>query len=315
LADDVELDWVTELPTAPARPADGHKGTFGTVVVVGGCETMPGAPGLTATAALRGGAGLVKLAGPVDLLPRLLAAQPSATGVVCESAADLAEAVGQDAVLAIGPGMGGRDDVRGWVMGLLGGGGGAEGAPPVQPLNGWRVVLDADGLNALAADGRSLREVRGAGAGPGAGPGAGAGEVVLTPHPGEFRRLAEAAGVDGDPTDPEARPGLAAAMARHHGAVVVLKGQHTIVSDGQRVFRNHSGNPALSTAGTGDVLTGLIASLMAQQMSGFEAAVLSVHVHGLAADRWVERVGRAGGMLAMELAGELPGALGAAARG
>ncbi len=114
---------------------------------------------------------------------------------------------------------------------------------------------------------------------------------------------------DRDPTDPERRPAAAAALSEATGAVVVLKGQHTVVSDGRRIYRNMTGNPALATAGTGDVLTGVVAGLMAQGAGPWEAATAGVHLHGRAADRWAQRHGTRRGLLAMELADEVVGAI------
>ena len=156
------------------------------------------------------------------------------------------------------------------------------------------LVLDADGLNALAASGR-----RGAGT---------AAARVLTPHPGEFRRLAAAVGLDTDPVDPDRRRNAAQGLARIHGCVVVLKGRHTVIADPHRTTLNATGNPTLATAGSGDVLTGLIAALLAQGMDALGAARLAAHAHGLAADAWAAAHGPAG-MLARELADLLPAAL------
>ena len=131
---------------------------------------------------------------------------------------------------------------------------------------------------------------------------------VMTPHPGEYARVARFYGVTGDAKDPSRRAAAARDLAVASGAVVVLKGQQTMVSDGTRAYVNGTGNPALATAGTGDVLTGVIGGLLAQGMGLFGAAVLGVHVHGAAADAWAERHGR-GGMLAQELADGVPGVL------
>lgn len=273
-----ELEPVDDLPTLPDRPDDGHKGVFGTVVVVGGSLRMPGAPALCATAALRSGAGLAKVAGPLQVLSSVLAIQPSATGMGLK---DLGGVKGDGrSVLAIGPGLGQAQGVDVMVRGFL---------DWPNPL-----VVDADGLNALAKSGGAKREA--------------GGPWVLTPHPGEFRRLAEAMGVEGDPVDPQQRPAAAAALARATHAVVLLKGKHSIVTDGTRIYRNTTGNPALSTAGTGDVLTGLIAGLIAQGARAFDAAVLGAYLHGDAADHWADTHGPRG-LLAMELAHALPNAI------
>ncbi|MEM1109124.1 MAG: NAD(P)H-hydrate dehydratase [Planctomycetota bacterium] len=274
-----ELVEVDEMPALSARPVDGHKGTFGTVVVVGGSLRMPGAPALCATAALRSGAGLVKVAGPLQVLASVLTIQPSATGVGLK---DLGAAKGDGkSVLAIGPGLGREAGVGTMVRGFL---------DWPNPL-----VVDADGLNALAEEGGWSRSPDS--------------PWVLTPHPGEFRRLAKTLEIDGDPTDPQSRPAAAAALAEATGAVVVLKGAGTIVTDGRRVFRNATGsNPVLATAGTGDVLTGLIAGLIAQGTDPFNAAVLGTAIHGETADRWSQQNGSRG-LLAVELANALPATL------
>lgn len=279
---DSNLKWIEQLPDLPLRPDDGHKGTFGTVVVVGGSLRMPGAPALCATAALRSGVGLVKIAGALQVLSSVLAIQPSATGVGLKDLG--AVKADSQSVLAIGPGLGQERGLDVMVRGFL---------DWPNPL-----VVDADGLNALAVGGRFER--------------AADQPWVLTPHPGEFRRLAESLGIEGDPIDPNQRPAAAAALARATNAVVVLKGQHTIVTDGKRAYRNDTGNPVLATAGTGDVLTGLIAGLIAQSLPQggdvFDAAVLGAYLHGSAADAWKIKHGSRG-MLAMELAGELPGVI------
>ena len=279
-----ELTPVTDVPLCPDRPVDAHKGTFGTVVVVGGCPTMIGAPALCAGAALRGGAGLVKIATDRRMLSTAIAIEPGATGVSLsgKALADVAAIDRADpdhrAVLAVGPGIGTETRSGRLVIELLGG--------------KRSVVLDADGLNLLAA----TSDVR---------PTFGGGDLIMTPHPGEFARLAQPWSIARSPTDPAQRPAAAAELARRHEAVVVLKGQNTIVTDGQRCYANTTGNPALATAGTGDVLTGLIASLRAQQLSPFDAATLGAYLHGLAADIFAERYGPSG-LTARQLTNLLP---------
>jgi len=282
-----DLTTIETLPGLPARPVDAHKGTFGTVIVVGGSATMIGAPALCARAALRSGSGLVKIATTPDVLPYALTVEPCATGVVLggdeegwRSAIDSADPDGK-AVLAVGPGMG-----------LAEGG----GQKVLSLLRGERsVVLDADGLNLLARTGRPRPRPR---ADTNAA-------LVMTPHPGEFARLAKPLGITDCPTDPNTRKQAAAQLAQTHHCIVLLKGQHTVVTDGQQVYINQTGNPALATAGTGDVLTGLIASLIGQGLSAFEAAVLGAHLHGQAADYWVKHHGRSG-LRATDLADALP---------
>jgi len=275
------MQTISDIPHPPARPADAHKGTFGTVIVVGGSPTMIGAPAICATAALRTGVGLCKVAADPRVLPHILTIQPGATGIELRDDITVIDDAdpGYRAVLAVGPGLG-TDKRTGALI-----------APLIDGPHD--LVLDADGLNLLAASGQTI---------------SGTHTRVLTPHPGEFRRLAAAVGIDADPTDPDQRPRAAAALAAAHGGVVVLKGQHTVVCDGQRVHVNQTGNPALATAGSGDVLTGIIAALMAQGMDAFDAAVLGVHVHGKTADLWAQEHGPAG-LTAMDLAALLPKAL------
>lgn len=293
----------------PARPDAGHKGTFGTVIVVGGCATMIGAPAICARAAFRAGAGLVKLATPAAVLPYALNIEPGATGVVltgdAESDAQAIEAADASggAVLAVGPGMGQGDAPRELVMALL------AGARPV--------VLDADGLNALAswlcdvgrdaaADAVSVRDQK---ANAADNP-----PLILTPHPGEFRRLAQPLGITADPTNPAQRTAAATALAEALHAVVLLKGRHTVVTDGRRISTNTTGNPALATAGSGDVLTGLTSAMLAQGMPAYDAAVLAAFAHGSAADAWAAQHGPSG-MRSQDLADGIPDALNEARSG
>ena len=290
---------ITTLPALPLRPIEAHKGTFGTVIVIGGCETMMGAPALAASAALRAGAGLVKIATVAAALPTAIAIEPSATGIIIGD--DIATALFQidradpehRAVLAIGPGLGQSERSRELITALL--------------LGPRAIVLDADGLNLLAASAEARESLRRSAAVNQAG-GIAAAPRILTPHPGEFQRLAPALNVTMSPTDSAQRPAAAAALANALGAVVLLKGRHTIVSDGSGVYTNQTGNPTLATAGTGDVLTGVIASLLAQGMTALNAAVLGAHLHGLAADLWAREHGDRG-LTARDLAAWLPRAI------
>ena len=299
---------LSQLPPLPARPADSHKGTFGTVLVVGGCDdgvhTMIGAPALAAVAALRAGCGLAKLAVPAPIIAQAITIAPSATGIplpvdeglklrASDAAALLAPEVERATCLTVGPGWGVGFDRQQLLIWLL-----AQDEVPV--------VLDADGLNNLASIRDFTADLRA--------------PLIITPHPGEFARLAKALNL-GDAADDEAqRTAAAMNMAQRLGCVVVLKGSTTIVTDGHQSWGASSPNAALATAGTGDVLTGTIASAVAQwwkphlgrvtpnQMGGldlFDAARWGVALHSLAGQRWSDHHGSAG-LLAHELADQLP---------
>ncbi len=275
------------LPAPPARPADAHKGTFGTAIVVGGCVHMIGAPALTAGAALRAGAGLVKILTNPAIVPAVLILEPCATAIPAGMTSDLTlkhlnEAdPDEQAVLAIGPGMGQSESAWREVEAMLG--------------SSRRMVLDADALNILS-------RIR-----PGGITSLEKPQLVLTPHPGEFKRLASPLGITLSPTDPAQRPEAAAALARAFNAIVLLKGKDTVISDGKKYRVNAWSNPAMATAGSGDVLTGVIAGLMAQGMSAWQATILGAHLHSLAGQRWLDTMGPSG-MTARDLMANIPAA-------
>jgi NAD(P)H-hydrate epimerase len=270
----MDLERVTRLPAPPPRDDDSHKGTYGRVLVVAGGRGMAGAAALTGLAALRGGAGLVYLAVPASVSSTVSAVEPSylvqplpedAAGMLVadpreEPLASLLE--GKDA-LAVGPGLGQSRGVSKLVAKLY----------EKFPGPG---VFDADALNALAKSPKSLAKP--------------AGPRVLTPHPGEFARL-----IDSDTAAVQAdRENLAAKFAWTHGVVLLLKGHRTIVTDGKRLAVNETGNSGMATGGTGDVLTGLIAALLAQKMAPFEAAQFAAHLHGLAGDLAAQNLSKPG---------------------
>lgn len=263
---------VTTPPRLPPRSADANKGDYGRVLLVAGCRGMSGAAVLAGSAALRAGAGLVQVAVPMEIQPLVAAANPCyMTAALSQdlrgrfsaaSADDLAGLTNWATVVAVGPGLGQSESMPDLIDRLLG----CVAAP---------LVIDADGLNALAkTSGNALREREH--------------PTVLTPHPGEFARLiyADAKAVQAD------REKLAVAYAKKQGVVLVLKGRATLVTDGTQTYQNATGNPGMATGGTGDVLTGVIAALIAQGMTPFDAAALGVHVHGLAGDIAAEKVGQ-----------------------
>lgn len=274
------------------RALDGHKGTYGHLLVVAGGPGKAGAAVLAARAAVRGGAGLVSVGVPAPLLPVVDAgslesmtvalAADGAGGVGPGVAAEvLALAAGKQAVM-LGPGLGATagDEIRTAVLGLD------------LPL-----VLDADGLNAFAGRLDELAARRA--------------PTILTPHPGELARLL------GIPTSEVAADRLAAARAaaRQSGALVVAKGAGTLVVTPEGDYHvNSTGNPGLASGGSGDVLAGLLGALLAQGYEPLAAAVLGTFWHGLAADRLAARVGGPA-IPAGDLAAELPAAFAALAAG
>ncbi|MFG0335628.1 MAG: NAD(P)H-hydrate dehydratase, partial [Maioricimonas sp. JB049] len=264
----MSIERVTELPNLPERPQEAHKGTFGRVLIAAGGRGMSGAACLAGRGALRGGAGLVYVACPPEILPTVAAAEPSyltiplvedLQGHIAETSSDilLIRAVGMSA-LAIGPGWGKSEGLRTLTRKLF--------EQVRQPM-----VLDADALNALEGCFDQLGR-------PHAG-------RVLTPHPGEFARMtgSEIGTVQSN------REEMSIDFARRHGVVLVLKGAGTVVTDGKRLAVNPTGNPGMATGGTGDVLTGLIAALLAQGLEPFEAAQLGVWLHGVAGDLAAEQ--------------------------
>jgi NAD(P)H-hydrate epimerase len=278
---------VTAVPTLPARAPDSHKGDFGRVLLLSGSRGMSGAAILCGTTALRGGAGLVRVGVPADILPIVAAGNPcymtaplpdDGQGRFGDGAvAEVLRLAGASDVVAAGPGLGQSPAVAAVVRALL-----AQFAGPL--------VLDADALNVLAGHTEALR-------GRAVPP-------VLTPHPGEFARLAGRK-VSADPAE---RRDAAVRFAADHGVVLLLKGHGTVVTDGRRVYVNTTGNPGMATGGSGDVLTGLIAALLGQRLEPFAAAQLGAHLHGLAGDLARDDMGAAS-LIATDLIAYLPRAL------
>jgi NAD(P)H-hydrate epimerase len=282
----VAVKWVRR------RSTDAHKGTNGRVLVVAGSRGMVGAAVLSSTAAVRSGAGLVRLAtvesqlraavirAPLEITTHALPEDKSGR-VAASSVADLKNLIGvfKPTVLALGPGLGVTTAVKKLIRFFL-----FESNTPV--------VLDADGLNALS-ELKTARKFKA--------------PVILTPHAGELARLLNLS------TSDVLRDGIGAVKraARKFGCVCLLKGPGTLVTDGATLFENTTGNPAMASGGMGDVLTGLIASAWAQNgakaASALTSAAFGVFLHGLCADISVrsfpERT-----LLASDLIDALPGA-------
>lgn len=283
------LTATTVRPWLPARPRAAHKGTFGHLLVIAGSRGKGGAALLCCRGALRAGAGLVSLAAPAPLADRLIGSMPEAMTIslaatdadfagLADLAAIMAELPGKSA-LVIGPGLGQAPAIGQLVAELY----------SRVPLP---MVVDADALNVLAAQGVELKGA--------------AGPRILTPHPGEMSRLT---GLTSSAIQAE-RLATAREFAARHQLWLVLKGAGTVIAapDG-RLAINGSGNQLLAAGGSGDVLAGLIGSLLAQGVAPWQAAGLGVFAHGLAADHLRDERRLSLGLLASELADNLPGVL------
>jgi NAD(P)H-hydrate epimerase len=283
---DVRASYVPRSPGS-------HKGNYGHVLVVAGSVGKTGAAALAATAALRAGSGLVTVATPAPALPIVAASRveamteplpstPAGTvdAAAVERAIELASS--RDAVV-LGPGLGLLGETRAFVREFV----------PRCPVP---LLVDADGLNALAASGDSpaatslLRRTA---------------STVVTPHPGEMARLVGKTVADVQ----RARLEMARSFAADTGAVVVLKGHRTIVAHPDvRAAVNPTGNPGMATGGTGDVLAGMAGALLARGGDAWAASAAAVYLHGLAGDRAAAREGEES-LLAGDVLEELPAAL------
>lgn len=296
-AQDIKVHWTTAAEASewvPQRPSVSHKGSYGRVLVVAGSTGMTGAAALASEAALRAGAGLVTLAIPKSLnpileglLPEVMTLPLSETEAgslsVSAAAAILEFADKTESVLAIGPGISQHPDTVALVHQLV--------RENQRHKLGGRMVIDADGLNAIAQN-REIMSFLDR-------------ETVLTPHPGEMARLTNTSVsiLEAD------RIRTAQTYASEHGVTLVFKGAPTVISEANgEVWVNSTGNPGMGTGGMGDVLTGIIAGLMAQGLSGERAAVLAVYIHGLAGDIASERLGMHG-LIASDVLKAVPEAI------
>lgn len=280
------MELIETIPELKPRAAEAHKGDFGKVLIIGGSVGMSGAAALAGRAALRAGAGLVRVATPKSVLPIVASIEPcfttiplpedSAGRISAKAINAILEAVGQNDAVAFGPGVGVSGAIRSVLQALL------------ELAAGERLLIDADGLNNLA----SMKDW----------PAKLKTKLILTPHPGEMKRLWP--GLIREPL-PAQRQEQAVKFAQRAGAVVVLKGAGTVVTDGKRVYINKTGNPGMATAGSGDVLTGVITALCGQGLSDFDAAALGVHIHGLAGDLAAEKLGQTS-LIATDIIDALP---------
>jgi ADP-dependent NAD(P)H-hydrate dehydratase / NAD(P)H-hydrate epimerase len=245
------------------RKPETHKGSYGQVVVAGGSPGLTGAVCLCAQAALRIGAGLVKAAVPqslhsifeIKLTEEMSIPLADKKGHLSVKAFKTIEKnLDKVSVLVLGPGAGLNPTTQKLIIKII--------KKVDKPL-----VIDADGLNALSLDLKSLEGKKNQ-------------NLILTPHLGEFSRLTKKR----INQIKEERKELAKKFALRYNLNLALKSYKTIVTDGKMIFENNSDNPAMATAGTGDVLSGMIAGLIAQGIGIYEAAKLGVYLHGLAGD-------------------------------
>ncbi|MGB2864363.1 MAG: NAD(P)H-hydrate dehydratase [Sedimentisphaerales bacterium] len=281
------MQIVETIPKLKPRAVDGHKGDYGKVCIIAGSVGMSGAAALAGRAALRAGAGLVRVATPKSILAIVATIEPSFTTIALpeDSAGRISakaihavlDAVGQNDAVAFGPGIGISGALRSILENLL-------------DQQNLRLVIDADGLNNLAGIKNWPARLKA--------------KPILTPHPGEMKRLWSGLLREELPAD---RREQAMQLAQRTNTVVVLKGAGTVVTDGEKVYINKTGNPGMATAGSGDVLTGVITALLGQGLSDFDAAVLGVYLHGLAGDIAAEKFGRVS-LMATDIIDSLPDA-------
>ncbi len=260
----------------PVRDPMGNKGTFGHVLVIGGSENMCGAALFSAKAAYRAGCGLVRIVTQAcnrvilqSTLPEAILTTVSENDGDAKLACILEDALAWADAVVLGVGLGMRE----WALSLV---------KIVIAKVKVPIVIDADALNLIAKYGLSYPEQA---------------PCIITPHVGEFSRLT---GISADELKKDL-PKHAATYAKEHGITVVAKDAYTAVSDGVVSYLNTSGSSALAKGGSGDVLTGVIVSFLAQHSTPVDAAILGVYLHGLAG-RYAARTWGEGGVLASETA-------------
>jgi len=266
------MQIIEKIPKLKPRNADAHKGDFGKVCIIAGSIGFSGAAALAGKAALRSGAGLVRVAVPKSILPIVASIEPSyttiplaedASGKISKKAIDsILNIISDNDILAFGPGVGESRDLQSILQTLL-----AE--------SDKSLVIDADGLNNLGKMKNWQENLKA--------------KVILTPHPGEMKRVWPSVFRESLPQD---RSSQADQLAKKTNSIVVLKGAGTIITDGNLLYSNKTGNPGMATAGAGDVLTGCITALLGQGLNCFDASVLGVYIHGLAGDIAAKKYGR-----------------------
>lgn len=269
------------------RKKDTHKGDYGRVFVLGGSRGLTGAACLCANACLRSGAGLVTLGIPFSLntaMARKLTevmtcplAETQKGTLSLKAKKEILDRINKSDIAVLGPGLSTNIETKKLIRRLIAG---------IKKT----MVLDADALNAVSEDIDILKKIET--------------RYVITPHPGEMSRLIKRK------TDyiKKNRLSVAKQFSNHYNAVVVLKGSGTVVTERKRHYINKTGNPGMATAGSGDVLTGVIAGFLAQGLGPFDAAKLAVYVHGLAGDLAAKERGEIG-LIAGDILEKIPEAI------
>jgi NAD(P)H-hydrate epimerase len=272
----------------PPRSKDAHKGDFGKLFILAGARGMTGAATLATMGALRTGAGLVTVGLPEStyplVMPNVLEAmalpldETSNGSLSSTSESAISSFLKTQDVFAVGPGLSRMPETQKVIR-------------KVVNASNKTVLLDADGINAFVGyPGELIKTTR---------------SLVITPHPGEFSRLFKTA----IPTSESERILAAKKAAKQMHAVVVLKGYHTVVASFRgELYVNSTGNAGLAKGGSGDLLFGMIAALLAQKLAPFDAAQAGVYLHGLAADLALRQFGEIS-LLASDVAGFIPQAL------
>ena len=277
--DILQLDHEKLLSILPDRKADSHKGDYGRVLLLCGSRGYTGAAALAAMGALRSGAGLVYLGVPesiyaieaVKLNEPIVFPLPDTDGKFSTKAvASVLKLLPKMAAVLIGPGLGRSEGVDDLLRSVL-----REFSGPV--------VVDADGINALARHMDILRERHH--------------PTILTPHPGEF------ACMGGDIS--QGREAAAVSFAKDYGCIICLKGHGTVITDGKRRYYNPTGNPGMAVGGSGDVLAGIVVSLIGQGIEPLEATACAAWLHGAAGDICAGKMGQYG-MLPSDILEVLP---------
>jgi len=265
-----------KLPNLLSRDEESHKGSFGHALLIGGSRGMGGAIAISGMACLRSGAGLVTLAVPAASLELVASFQPCYMTVplACDDSGRLLKTSLEQLVtplekatcVAIGPGLGRSADSDAVVETIF------------KTLKKF-VIFDADALNAISESEAWLRLRTDRSSHDHDQTGSEVTNRILTPHPGEWQRLS---GVSTQ--DRAGQKSIADEIAGYTKSVILLKGHRTYITDGSRSFENETGNASMASGGNGDCLTGMIAALVCQGLSCFDAARLGAHLHGLAGD-------------------------------